>query len=368
MTSAILNSCDLFPHRAAGRTSLLTGLLVVLLLSIAACDSPSGPDAGEPDLRLSEWILRQHLNRLAADSMYGRAAGSEYELQAAEYIREEFVEYGLEPGAEGYFQTFPLLVKPTSPAAGILGQLVSQNVLGVLPGEGTLAGQWVIVGAHYDHIGWAEVAPDSIVVFNGADDNASGTALLMEMARVLSREIERLPAGAEGRRSIMFQAYGAEEIGLVGSTFFCQMPTVAMDSIVVMLNFDMVGRLRDDNLILIGSSSSIGWADIVAEANVESLYITYSETSINRSDQWCFYEQEKPVLFFHTGLHAQYHTAYDDVELINEDGMLSVGNVALGVLLDVATRPDRLEFTGDALLDAAAVATSAEYGSRAWHR
>jgi len=368
MTSANLNAYDLFPHRACGRTSLLKRLSVVLLLSVAACDSPSGPSTGEPDLRLSELIIRQHLNTLAADSMYGREAGSDYELQAAEYVRSAFVGYGLEPGVEDYFQTFPFLAVRTSRAAGIQGQLVSQNVLGVLLGEGTLAGQWVIVGALYDHIGWEEVAPDSIVVFNGADDNASGTALLMEMARVLSREIERLPVGAEGRRSIMFQAYGAEEIGLVGSTYFCQMPTVVMDSIVAMLNFDMVGRLREDSLILIGSSSSLGWADVVSEANVESLQITYSETSINRSDQRCFYEQDKPVLFFHTGLHAQYHTPYDDVELINEDGILRVGNVALGVLLDVATRTDRLEFAGDAVLDAVAVTTSAEHGSRAWQR
>ena len=368
MASANLIFCDTFPHRATGRTSLLTGVLVALVLSVAACDSPSGPGAGEPDLRLSERNLRRHLNTLAADSMYGRAAGSQYELQAAEYIREEFLEYGLEPGAENFFQSFLVLNVRETPAAAVQYQEVSQNVLGVLAGEGSLAGQWVIVGAHYDHIGWEEVAPDSIVVFNGADDNASGTALLMEMARVLSREVERIPLGTEGRRSIMFQAYGAEEIGLVGSTFFCQMPTVVMDSVVAMLNFDMVGRLRDENLILIGSSSSTGWADIVAAANVESLYITHSEASINRSDQRCFYEQEKPVLFFHTGLHAQYHTPHDDVELINEDGMLSVGKVALEVLVDVATRPDRLEFGGNVLPDEWAVAGVAEQGSRVWHR
>jgi len=138
-----------------------------------------------------------------------------------------------------------------------------------------------------------------------------------------------------------------------------------MDSIVAMLNFDMVGRLRDNELILIGSSSSTGWADIVAEANVESLLITYSETSINRSDQRCFYEWGRPVLFFHTGLHAQYHTAHDDVELINRDGMLSVGNVGLAVLLDLATRADRLEFTGDVPIEAAVVAATEESGSRA---
>jgi Zn-dependent M28 family amino/carboxypeptidase len=339
--------------------------LVLLLLPLAACESASGPDADQPDLRLSEQTLWQQLNTLAADSMWGREAGSEYERQAADYVRGEFVEYGLEPGAQDYFQTFPLLVIGVSAGAGIEGQEVSQNVLGVLPGEGALAGQWVIVGAHYDHIGWKEVAPDSIVVFNGADDNASGTALLMEMARVLTREVERIPLGAEGRRSIMFQAYGAEEAGLIGSTYFCQVPTVPMDSIVAMLNFDMVGRLRDNELILIGSSSSTGWADIVAEANVESLLITYSETSINRSDQRCFYEWGRPVLFFHTGLHAQYHTAHDDVELINRDGMLSVGEVGLAVLLDVATRADRLEFTGDVPFEAAVVAATEESGSRA---
>jgi hypothetical protein len=130
---------------------------------------------------ITEAALLGHLNVLAADGLRGRRAGSDYERQAAEYIRGEFMEYGLELGALDYFQSFPI----TRAVDGQTG-LISQNVLGVLPGQGALATQWVIVGGHYDHLGWQNDG-GSVVVYNGADDNASGTAAVMEVARYLSQ-------------------------------------------------------------------------------------------------------------------------------------------------------------------------------------
>jgi hypothetical protein len=318
--------------------------LLSLVLIIVACDSsPSGPNVddnpGVDTSRISSSTLLDHLNFLAADSLYGRRAGSEHERRSAEYVRDRFVEFGLEPGVPDYFQEFAIGV----PVDGQTG-LVSQNVLGVLRGRGQLAGQWVILGSHYDHVGYVS-GSNPPIVYNGADDNASGTALMLEIARYLSEYFTDGSGGDLDRRSVMFHAYGAEEVGLVGSFHFCGQPTVAMDSIVAMVNLDMVGRLRDDALGLIGSSSSSDWSSALTGANTESLSLTIVEGLLNRSDQYCFYQRQKPVLFLHTGLHPEYHTPLDDVALIDEDGMVRVGNFAINALVNLVHRADRLNFT-----------------------
>lgn len=315
-------------------------LWLTLIGSVFACDSsPSAPEDTAPDgiLPINPVLLLDHLDFLAADSLLGRRAGSRDERRAAEYIRDRFVEYGLEPGAPGYLQGFGI----SAPVDGRAG-LESQNVIGILPGRGATASEWVIVGAHYDHLGVQR--SDSSVVFNGADDNGSGTALLLEIARRLSEGYaDGLEAGAN-RRSLMFQAYGAEEVGLVGSTYFCSWPTVPMEDITAMVNLDMVGRLRGDQLEVIGTSSSDEWTGVLRDANTGSLSFRFSDEVLNRSDQYCFYQRRKPVLFLHTGLHAEYHTPADDVRLINESGMVKIGALALRVLDDLVSRSEPLFF------------------------
>jgi Zn-dependent M28 family amino/carboxypeptidase len=284
---------------------------------------------------LSQVALIEHLNVLAADSLYGRQAGSMHELVAAQYVRDEFIEYDLDPGTAGWLQTFQIDPNTTS-----------QNVLGVLPGQGSLANQWVIVGAHYDHVGTGgPELPDPDTIYNGADDNASGTVLMMEIARYMSDHIAGHNMWEFDRRSIMFQAYGSEEIGLVGSEYFCDNPTVPMGDITAMLNLDMVGRLNLNGLILIGVTSSSGWLPLIAEVNEDSLSFGINESLMRRSDQACFYDNAKPVLFLHTGLHAQYHEQADEVGLIDEAGMVTVGDLTLALLLELAVRPTPLVFT-----------------------
>jgi Zn-dependent M28 family amino/carboxypeptidase len=230
-----------------------------------------------------------------------------------------------------------------------LFDLTSQNVLGVLPGQGSLAGQWVILGAHYDHVGFTQGLGGAATVYNGADDNASGTVLMLEVARILSEYAVGDDAVGVDRRSIMFQAYGSEEVGLVGSIYFCGHPTVSMDSIAAMVNLDMVGRLRDATLGLIGSESSALWVDLIIDANKDTLNLVTVDGLMDRSDQYCFFQNQKPVLFLHTGLHNEYHTPQDDVELINAVGMVSVGKLASWVMLDLALRPQPLPFVGGPL-------------------
>lgn len=312
----------------------------------AACGDATSPDnAATPGaISFDGGVLRAHVRTLAADSMCGREAGSPYEVQAATYVRDAFIAAGLEPGAgSGYLQSVPLgprgapVDRSPNPQCETTLTFTSQNVLGVLPGAGSLMGQWVVLGAHYDHLGWHN-RDGVVVVFNGADDNASGTALMLETARLLRQWVVTHPAAAAERRSIMFQAYGAEELGLVGSTrFVFQDPTIPVDSIVAMLNLDMVGRLRDA-LIVGGSATAPTWPTVLAAAVPSGLPLTYDDGVLNRSDQYGFLLLGVPVLHLFTGLHQEYHTSSDDPPLLNIDGMRTVGRFAIGLLWELATR------------------------------
>jgi hypothetical protein len=328
-----------------------------LVLTASGCSDSAAPDVVAA---ISEATLLDHLNFLADDSLYGRGAGSPQELRAAEYVRDEFVAYGLEQGVPGYLQAFALPsiqfdTRPTSSEGGNdngaaapvqADTLWSHNVIGRLTGRGRLAGQWLILGAHYDHLGWDRVADDSIIIYNGADDNASGTSLLLEIARYLSDYLTFGAAGSIDHRSVMFHAYGAEERGLLGSYYYASNATVPVDSIVAMINLDMVGRLRNRTLMIGGAHTAEVWDLLLMEANGDGLVLDYFDASLGRSDHYPFYLLEKPVLFFHTGLHAEYHQPEDDVWLINLEGMAEVGSLALTVLLDVATSKEPPVFVG----------------------
>jgi Zn-dependent M28 family amino/carboxypeptidase len=315
---------------------------VALPLLLAACESsPTDTDLPEGVQPITEGALLHHLEVLAADSMAGRRAGSQYERRSAAYVRDRFVEIGLEPGVSDYFQIFAISVR----VDGQLG-LLSQNVLGALAGRGDLAREWIVLGAHYDHIG---VDPTTGIANNGADDNASGTAMMLEVARYLSEYFTAEGPSMADRRSIMFQAYGAEEVGLIGSFYYCQNPTVPMGDVMAMVNLDMVGRLQDNTLLVLGTSSSADWISVLGGVNRQALSFSSVEGFLNRSDQYCFYQRQRPVLFLHTGLHDEYHTPQDDAELINGPGMVRIAKLAADVLIDLALRAEPLEFAGGPL-------------------
>jgi len=307
-------------------------MLCLLGIATIGCADSSSP---ETTPLIAESALLSHIESLADDSMLGRGAGTTQELQAARYVRDAFVSVGLQPGVEDYLQTFPIQDRGQSPDAGTW----SQNVMAVLPGRGSLAGQWIVVGAHYDHVGWRQVTPDSILIFNGADDNASGTSLMLEVARFLSHHFTEGAGQGGERRSIMFHAYGAEEIGLVGSRHFCQDPTVPLDSVAAMVNLDMVGRLEQNGLSLIGSTTAAFWSDLVSDANTEGLPTNFDDKYMGGSDQWCYHQAGRPVLFFFTGIHNQYHTPFDDTWLIDGEGMVDIGELSARVLLELIVRP-----------------------------
>ncbi len=313
-------------------------LLAFLTLGMIGCDRPSQPEVVMP---ITGEALVAHASYLADDSLYGRGAGWVDELTAAEYIADRFREYGIESPVLAYFQTFWIGDRQVSGDAIRSPRPWSQNVIGAIPGRGALAAEWVIVGAHYDHLGWAFDPDSALRIFNGADDNASGTAAVLEIARYLADAFVR--GGAEGeRRSVMFHAYGAEEIGLLGSEFYCANPAVPMTSVAAMVNLDMVGRLRGD-VLTIGLSTTAGfWPDVLAAANRDGLTVVFDDSYVGRSDHYCFYRAGRPTIHLFTGLHSEYHSPSDDVHLLNVEGWRRVTEFALQVVLDLLTAPRNL--------------------------
>jgi Zn-dependent M28 family amino/carboxypeptidase len=192
-------------------------------------------------------------------------------------------------------------------------------VIGVLNGEGALVDEWIVVGAHYDHIGCRR-EPGGPLVYNGADDNASGTAVILELARVLAA---RLPEAATNRRSIMFIAFGSEELGLWGSRDFVLSPPIPLDDIVAMINLDMVGRLRQ-SVTVFGVGMADGWEELLDGSNEVGLNLALNYGPTNGSDHVPFLQHSIPSVFLHTGLHDQYHAPGDDPGLINYAGMVTI--------------------------------------------
>ena len=280
---------------------------------------------------------------LAADAREGRGVGTAGLDAAADYLAREFARIGLsQPWEDGYFQAFT--IDPTAPAAAHsnIGGAAVKNVVGVLPGRGPLAGQVVVLGAHYDHLGrgggaMGSLDPDSVgVIHNGADDNASGTAALLEAARLLRGRLHG------DRRTIVFVAFTAEEAGLIGSGWYTQHPLHPTDSTVAMINFDMVGRLRDRRLLALGAATAPEFTPLLDSLNTKYVFDLHaSGDGWGRSDQSSFYGEKIPVIHFFTDLHDQYHRVTDDPETINAAGIAEVATFAADLTTALATRPER---------------------------
>jgi aminopeptidase YwaD len=212
-----------------------------------------------------------------------------------------------------------------------------RNVAAVLPGaDPALAREVVVVGAHYDHLGMGgegSLAPDSRAVHNGADDNASGTAALLEVARRLANDPQP-PA-----RSVLFLAFTGEEKGLWGSGHYVKEPLFPLENTVAMINMDMVGRLRDNTLTVYGTGTAEEWDAELNRLNAqegEPFVLNFIPEGFGPSDQSSFYGEGIPVLHFFTNTHAEYHRPEDDWELINAEGLEKVAIFVGSVTEDLA--------------------------------
>jgi aminopeptidase YwaD len=219
----------------------------------------------------------------------------------------------------------------------------AENVVGVLPGsDPTLKDQTIVIGAHYDHVGFGHYGTrDSKAegqIHYGADDNASGTAVLLQLAERLSRSQPK-PA-----RTIVFAAFSAEELGLFGSRHYVNYPPLSLSSTKAMLNLDMVGRLRDNRLTVFGTRSARELSAIVLEeAHKLGLQVDESD-SVGRSDHMSFYNRKVPALHFFTGSHPDYHRPSDTWEKLSIEGMVKVTELVGAIVQKVANAKEPLNF------------------------
>ncbi len=218
----------------------------------------------------------------------------------------------------------------------------SANVIGLVKGsDPARADEYIVLGAHYDHLGMgghgSRAASDAASIHYGADDNASGTAAMMEVAARIAAD--PLP------RSVLFMGFSGEEMGLIGSTYFCDNPTVPLDKIVTMVNLDMVGRMTENKMTVNGTGTSSLWDPLVDSLGTHyELKVSKSADGYGPSDHAAFYGRDIPVLMLFTGLHDDYHRPSDTSDKVNYEGLDIVANFAGSVLAEVGNATDRPDF------------------------
>jgi hypothetical protein len=217
-----------------------------------------------------------------------------------------------------------------------------KNVIGVLEGEGPLADETIVIGAHYDHVGMGgqgSLLPGSKAVHNGADDNASGTVSLIELARRLGTRKKKLP------RRLVFIAFTAEERGLIGSARYVKNPTFPLDKTVAMFNMDMVGRLRDDKITIFGTGTAKRFKGQIDEAGKKGGFkVTHKPSGFGPSDHSSFYAKKIPVLHFFTGTHGDYHRPSDDWQKINIVGINRISDMIEELVVTTAETKERPQY------------------------
>jgi Zn-dependent M28 family amino/carboxypeptidase len=225
----------------------------------------------------------------------------------------------------------------------VFTESVTSNIIGMIPGsDPSVAGEYVVIGAHYDHLGMGDenslAASPTPAIHYGADDNASGTAGMLELALRFSEK----PA----RRSILVMGFSGEEKGLLGSKHWVTTPTVPLQKIAAMVNLDMIGRLTKQKLNIQGVGTSPVWPALIDSAKA-GIPFTISTTAdgFGPSDHSSFTAKSIPVLFFFTGLHSDYHRPTDTYDKINADGQATIVSMVENIVRRVADAPTRPEFT-----------------------
>ncbi|MEX2138926.1 MAG: M28 family peptidase [Pirellulales bacterium] len=221
-------------------------------------------------------------------------------------------------------------------------EVAVKNVIAVLEGEGPMADETVVVGAHYDHLGRGDsgsLASGSKEIHNGADDNGSGTVALMEVARQLAGREKMLP------RRVVFIAFTGEERGLLGSGHYVHHPLFPIENTVAMLNMDMVGRMKDDELVVYGTGTAKSFDGLIDELNErQGFKIKRESGGFGPSDHSSFYARKIPVLHFFTGLHNDYHRPSDDANKLNVPGIRRVSEMVAEAVVSIAEAEQRPEY------------------------
>jgi len=339
--------------------------------------------------------LADAVRYLASDELEGRGVGTKGIDLAADYIARQFTQLGLKtelfdntpmqsfslnpspeirpnnkptltesPGTNGKRPPSVELKPGEDCALTAAGRSEVQrkqadlkNVVAVLEGEGPLAEETIVVGAHYDHLGTRgagstvnrivrsllAMPPQHPEVYNGADDNASGVAALIEIARTLANRPEKL------RRRVVFIAFTAEERGLLGSAYYVSHPPFPLEKTVAMLNLDMLGRLREEKLIVVGSGSGTGFHELLDRINqAYDLKLNKSPIGFGGSDHGSFHARKIPAMHFFTGMHENLHRPTDDLETLNVPGMRRVTQFVGEVVVALANAEGRPQYAAAA--------------------
>ncbi len=319
--------------------------LVSIFLFIAlALTALAQSDVNKKDLKK----ITKDVKSLSSDKMEGRETGTEGEQKAADYIAKRMSKMDLKPyGVGGYFQEFTFTPKvhghgKTTPTSG---PITGKNVLGFIDNG---AKYTIVIGAHYDHLGMGgegSLHAGEKAIHNGADDNASGIAGLLLLAK-------HLKDANYNNNNYLFMAFSGEEKGLWGSKSFVDNPTVSLKSINYMINMDMIGRLDSSKLAINGVGTSSSWKNAIEKINRGSkselkssdqlFNLVLGQSGIGPSDHTSFYLKEIPVLQFFTGQHSDYHKPSDDFEKVNLTGIGQVGNFIFNLIaaLDQAGKLD----------------------------
>ncbi len=303
-------------------------MVCIFLTALVGCKSNS-------EERSKPITIKEDVAYLADDKLEGRQTGSDGELKAAQYIAERFENIGLVPkGTDDYFQAFSFQPK-TDPHQSVNytvkngdSIITGTNVIGFLDNK---AENTIIIGAHYDHLGYG--AEGSLFqgktkeIHNGADDNASGVAVLLNLA-------EKLRSKNTGN-NYLFIAFSGEEMGLLGSNYFTKNATIDLKKANFMLNMDMVGRLKNNNTLAVYGVGTSPILKQVVKANNSKFQIIENESGVGPSDHTSFYNSDIPVLHFFTGQHEDYHKPGDDIEKLNYEGMAMVSDYLFEIISDL---------------------------------
>lgn len=283
--------------------------------------------------------IQKHVHFLASDKLKGRGTGTKEEQKAAKYLAKQFKKAGLQPKGDNggwYHQfTFKKSSDPHGNVAPDAPRVSSRNVAAYLDNG---APHTIVIGAHYDHLGLGHdrnslEANSAGKIHNGADDNASGTAGVLELARYFANN------GVKEQHNFLFLCFSGEELGLIGSKKYTETPTIDLSKVNFMINMDMIGRLNEEKRIMVGG---VGTApDFVPLINTLKTGLTVKQDSagIGPSDHTSFYHKNIPVLFFFTGQHADYHKPSDDVDKVNFAGVKEVLDYAARLIESLDSKP-----------------------------
>jgi len=308
--------------------------IVIFLLVLISCKQEKFDNRIEEDVTF-----------LADDKLEGRNTGSEGEKIAADYIVERFKKLGIESkGTEGYFQPFTFKPKTNPHSKATLSEtssdstITGKNVLGFIDNK---AENTIIIGAHYDHLGFGEeggsLHAGDKEIHNGADDNASGVAVLLNLAA-------KLKEGEAKNNNYLLMAFSGEELGLLGSNYFVKNGTIDLKSVNYMINMDMVGRLKKDSTLAVyGTGTTPIWSQTLHSLNTK-FKLVEDKSGVGPSDHTSFYLSDIPVLHFFTGQHENYHKPSDDADLLNYEGMYAISDYIFDIILELDDN-NKLAFT-----------------------